>query len=53
MVDMSGGWLYFKTAEDTAIKVFRRLEESLEQAGIDASNIKFTKAKSRDEKGTA
>ena len=49
MVSVSGGWLYFETDGDTAIRAFRRLEESLKQAGIDASNIKFTKAELRDD----
>lgn len=51
MVDLKGGWLYFKTDAMTADKGFDRLLEALEDAGIDVSYIEFGSRELRDEDG--
>lgn len=53
MVDLKGGWLYFKTNAKTADKGFDRLLEAFEDAGIDVSNIEFGSCELRDEDGDA
>lgn len=49
MVNLRGGWLYFKTNAMTADKGFDRLLEAFEDAGIDVSNIEFGNCELRDE----
>ena len=51
MVDLEGGWLYFKTNAKTAKAGYDRLLEAFEDAGIDVSNIEFGSCELRDEDG--
>lgn len=53
IVDLKGGWLYFKTNAKTAKAGFDRLLEAFEDAGIDVSNIEFGSCELRDEDGDA
>ncbi len=48
----SGGWMYFKTEENTADKAFTKFEEACENAGINIDNleIKIAKLRDKDEK---
>lgn len=51
MVDLKGGWLYFKANAKTAKAGYDRLLEAFENAGIDVSNIEFGSCELRDENG--
>ena len=53
MVDLKGGWLYFKVNAKTAKAGFDRLLEAFEDAGIDVSNIEFGSCELRNEDGDA